>query len=178
MVRFIQTQNGSYIAGSEIVNVREIDSFVCSITTRNGDHHTVEDSADNIISILEERLEVIPASPGHNAIRRIFSKEEDKWTYETRPIIGWMRYPHVMYDQDKSNVGYPRACLIFMDRFNLKRILFKTPLQNIAAIRAKEKLGFRYIGEEIISFGIIRDDTRAKVFELTKPEAEKLISRP
>jgi RimJ/RimL family protein N-acetyltransferase len=77
-----------------------------------------------------------------------------------------------------ARVTYPRACLIFVDRFNLKRILFKTPIQNIAAIRAKEQLGIRCIGEEIIDFGIVKDGTRAKVFELTKPETEKLISRP
>jgi RimJ/RimL family protein N-acetyltransferase len=76
-----------------------------------------------------------------------------------------------------AKITYPKACLIFMDRFNLNRILFKTPIQNIGAIRVKEQLRIRYIGEEIISFGVIRDGTRAKVFELTRPEAERLICR-
>jgi RimJ/RimL family protein N-acetyltransferase len=80
-----------------------------------------------------------------------------------------------MRGKGTARVTYPRACLIFMDRFNLKRILFKTPIQNIAAIRAKEKLGIRCIGEEIIDFGIIKDGTRAKVFEVTRPELERLI---
>lgn len=75
-------------------------------------------------------------------------------------------------------VSYPKACHIFMDRFNLKRILFKTPVQNIGSLRVKEKLGIRQIGEEIIGFGIVRDGTLAKVFELTRQEeallAEKL----
>jgi RimJ/RimL family protein N-acetyltransferase len=73
----------------------------------------------------------------------------------------------------KCGVGmssYPLACRIFMERFNLKRILFKTPIQNIGAIRVKEKLGIRNIGEEIIEFGIIKAGTRAKVFELTCEE--------
>jgi RimJ/RimL family protein N-acetyltransferase len=77
-----------------------------------------------------------------------------------------------------ARITYPRACLIFMERFNLKRILFKTPIQNIAAIRVKEQLGIRCIGDEIISFGIIRDGTRAKVFEVTRPEVERLLEFP
>mgnify|MGYP001584581062 CR=1 FL=1 len=68
---------------------------------------------------------------------------------------------------------YPKACKIFMQRFNLKKILFKTPIQNISAIRVKEKLGIRFVGEEIIDFGIVRAGTRAKVFELTKEEVDK-----
>jgi RimJ/RimL family protein N-acetyltransferase len=76
-----------------------------------------------------------------------------------------------------ARITYPIACRIFMERFDLKRILFKTPIQNTAAIRVKEQLGIRYIGEEIIRFGVIRDGTRAKVFELTRPEAERLICR-
>lgn len=74
-----------------------------------------------------------------------------------------------------ARITYPKACLIFMERFGLSRILFKTPIQNIAAIRVKEKLGIRCIGEEIVSFDIIRDGTRAKVFELTRQEAERLV---
>jgi hypothetical protein len=77
-----------------------------------------------------------------------------------------------------ARVTYPRACLIFIDRFNLRRILFKTPVQNTAAISVKEQLAIRCTGEAIINFGITRDDTRAKVSELTKPEVERLIGRP
>ncbi len=76
-----------------------------------------------------------------------------------------------------GRITYPKACLIFMNRFDLKRILFKTPIRNIAAVRVKEDLDIRCIGEEIIDFGIIRDGTRAKVFELTRPEAERLSCR-
>lgn len=68
--------------------------------------------------------------------------------------------------------SYPLACRLFLDRFDLKRILFKTPAQNTGAIRVKEKLGIRCTGEEIIDFGVIRAGTLAKVFELTREEAE------
>jgi len=68
--------------------------------------------------------------------------------------------------------SYAKACRIFMDRFSLNRIIFKTPKQNTGAIRVKEKLGIRCIGEERIGFGIIRENTPAKVFELTRAEVE------
>jgi len=68
-------------------------------------------------------------------------------------------------------LSYPKACRVFFERFNLKKILFKTPLQNGGAIRVKEKLGIRVVGEETIGFGIIKEGTRAKVFELTREEA-------
>lgn len=67
-------------------------------------------------------------------------------------------------------ISYQMACRVFMERFHLTKILFKTPIQNTGAIRVKEKIGIRCIGEETIGFGIIRDGTRAEVFELTKEE--------
>jgi hypothetical protein len=76
-----------------------------------------------------------------------------------------------------ARITYPIACRIFMERFDLKRILFKTPIQNAAAIRVKEQLGIRCIGEETIDFGIVRDGTKANVFELTRPEAERFVCR-
>jgi RimJ/RimL family protein N-acetyltransferase len=69
---------------------------------------------------------------------------------------------------------YPMACKRFLKRFNLKRILFKTPIQNTGAIRVKEKLGIRFIGEELVDFGIIKAGTRARVYELTKEEVDTL----
>jgi hypothetical protein len=69
--------------------------------------------------------------------------------------------------------SYIRAARVFMERFALKKILYKTPIQNIGAIRVKEKLGIRCIGEELIGFGIIKEGTQAKVFELTREELEQ-----
>lgn len=69
--------------------------------------------------------------------------------------------------------SYPKACRIFLERFDLKKIVFKTPLRNVGAIRVKEKLGIRQIGEEVIGFSIIRDGTPAKVFEWTREEIER-----
>lgn len=73
--------------------------------------------------------------------------------------------------------SYPLACKLFIERFGLKRVLFKTPAQNAGAIRVKEKLGIRCIGEEVVGFGIVRDGTLAKVFELTAPELDFILKR-
>ncbi|TAJ69308.1 MAG: hypothetical protein EPO42_15640 [Gallionellaceae bacterium] len=70
--------------------------------------------------------------------------------------------------------SYPLALKIFFERFNLKQILFKTPAQNIGAIRVKEKLKIRCTGEEIIGFSVIKDGTLAKTFALTRAEADAL----
>jgi RimJ/RimL family protein N-acetyltransferase len=70
-----------------------------------------------------------------------------------------------------AECSYPQACRVFLQRFDLKRILFKTPAQNVGAIRVKEKLGIRFIGEELVDFGVIRPGTLAKVYELTREEA-------
>ncbi len=70
--------------------------------------------------------------------------------------------------------SYPLACRLFLRRFDLMRILFKTPARNTGAIRVKEKLGIRFVGDELVDFGVIRAGTPAKVFELTREEAEAL----
>lgn len=64
-----------------------------------------------------------------------------------------------------------------MARFKLKRIVFKTPAQNAASIRIKEKLGIRYLGEETVGFGIVKEGTLAKVFEVTREEADFLVAQ-
>jgi RimJ/RimL family protein N-acetyltransferase len=69
--------------------------------------------------------------------------------------------------------SYPKACRVFLDRFDLKKIAFKTPVGNSGAIRVKEKLGIREVGEEVISFSIVKDGTLARAFELTRAEVER-----
>jgi RimJ/RimL family protein N-acetyltransferase len=65
---------------------------------------------------------------------------------------------------------YPMACKVFFDSFCFQRIIFKTPINNLGAIRVKEKLGLKILGEEVlIGKGIVKDGTRVKVFEM-RPE--------
>lgn len=71
-----------------------------------------------------------------------------------------------------AQISYMKACKIFIERFSFKRILFKTPVRNIGAIKVKEKLGIRCIGEEEINFGFIKEGTKAKVFELRREDLQ------
>lgn len=73
-----------------------------------------------------------------------------------------------------AELSYPLACRLFLERFDLKRILFKTPVQNQGALRVKEKLGIRFIGEEIFDHAILKAGTLGRVYELTREEAERL----
>lgn len=73
--------------------------------------------------------------------------------------------------------SYPLACQFFMNRFCLKRIWFKTPIQNTGSIRVKQKLGIREVDEEIINFGVVKEGTRARVFELLPGELEFLLRK-
>lgn len=80
-------------------------------------------------------------------------------------------------DMRRKGLGphtYPIACGIFMKRFQLKRILFKTPVQNTGAIRVKEKLRIRFIGQQLLEFGIVKAGKQARVYELTKDECVAL----
>lgn len=83
-------------------------------------------------------------------------------------------WDHDMRNKGIAKTSYPLACAVFMQRFKLQKILFKTPQQNTGALRVKEHLGIRYVRDETVNFGIIRDGTVAKVFELTANELQHL----
>lgn len=71
--------------------------------------------------------------------------------------------------------SYRLAARLFIDRFDLRKIVFKTPAQNPGPNRVKEKLGIRCGGEETLrDFNILRDGLLVRVWELTREEAEKL----
>lgn len=74
-----------------------------------------------------------------------------------------------------GSVSYPLACEIFMERFQLQRIIFKTPVTNRGAIRVKEKLGIRAIGEDVASSSLLRDGTPLRVFELRRDELSEIL---
>lgn len=71
--------------------------------------------------------------------------------------------------------SYGLALKLFVNRFQLKKILFRTPAHNLGPNRLKEKLGIRCIGEEVFSnYGILKDGTRARIWEITREELEQL----
>ena len=83
-------------------------------------------------------------------------------------------HAHIFFEKFRGKgvalISYRLACEEFFKRFNLKKVVFKTPAQNIPAIKVKQKLGVPKIGEEIIDFGIIKAGTKAQVFEWTREE--------
>lgn len=76
-----------------------------------------------------------------------------------------------------SSVTYPLACEVFFRRFRLKKIFFRTPSMNIAAIRVKEKLGIRCTGEEPFESVLALPGLTAKCFELTPEELAGILGR-
>jgi hypothetical protein len=63
---------------------------------------------------------------------------------------------------------YPRAAKVFMERFGLKELTFKTPMLNHAANRIKEKLGIRPCGEEMLTYPFMIPGQTAKVYRLSR----------
>jgi RimJ/RimL family protein N-acetyltransferase len=77
--------------------------------------------------------------------------------------------------QGLSTFAYPMACNVFFERFGFKKIIFKTPVNNLGALRVKEKLGISVLGEEVLNgFGLIKDGTRVRIFELHSSEICKI----
>lgn len=70
-----------------------------------------------------------------------------------------------MRGQGVAAISAPLACEAFAKRFNLAKILAKVPAQNSFAIDSLERNGIPCKGEEVISNGIVKDGTVAKVFE-------------
>jgi RimJ/RimL family protein N-acetyltransferase len=67
----------------------------------------------------------------------------------------------------------PKAFKVFFERFRLKRLVFKVPAQNGAALRVLGKLGIRSTGEGAMEAGLYRKGLPSKLFELTAVELAK-----
>jgi hypothetical protein len=88
-------------------------------------------------------------------------------------------HAHV-WDQSARRIGlctytYPRAAMIFMDRFSLKELLFKTPSLNPGANRIKQKLGIECTGEESISYPFMLPNLTARVYRLSRESLGSLL---
>jgi hypothetical protein len=70
---------------------------------------------------------------------------------------------------------YPRAAQLFMDRFSLGQMLFKTPTSNVAANRIKDKLGLRCIGQERITAPFMLEGLTANVYRLDRRDVQRLL---
>lgn len=69
--------------------------------------------------------------------------------------------------QGIGTISYVKAMEKFLKELNLKKIIFKTPIQTAAPLRIKEKLGLKALREEVLDWPQLRPGTRALVFEVT-----------
>ncbi len=76
-----------------------------------------------------------------------------------------------------GSVSLPIAAKIFIERFKLKRLMFKIPLQNAGGLRVLEKLQIREVGKETLNLGIVKAGTAARAFELKASEVDDLLNR-
>ena len=61
---------------------------------------------------------------------------------------------------------YPMAGIYFIEKFHLKRIVYNTPRTNEKAVKLKEKIGYRAIGEgKANNSGLLVDGTEVVFFE-------------
>lgn len=70
---------------------------------------------------------------------------------------------------------YPRACKIFFDRFQLQKIVFKTPVDNLGANLLKKKLGMKPIEKIKLCEGPVKDGTVANVYVLFSEEIDSIL---
>jgi len=77
-------------------------------------------------------------------------------------------WDYKMRGQGLGSYTYPRACRIYMDRFNLKKIRFISPTLNKGINQIKEKLRLKCLGEVEMTAPILIKGTRGYIYELTK----------
>lgn len=76
-----------------------------------------------------------------------------------------------------GTISYVKAMEKFFAEFDVRKILFKTPIQNRAPMRIKEKLGLLPVGEEIIDWPVLVRPLPTKVFEVTRAQLPDLRRR-
>lgn len=100
---------------------------------------------------------------------------------DVRPGESGVLHAHYWNEGDRGRglgtCSYLLASSLFMARFGLKEILFKTPKSNIPANRIKEKLAIPKIGEMILDSPIARPNVLTNVYSLTKDHLDLLLKQ-
>lgn len=73
-----------------------------------------------------------------------------------------------------GQVSSIKAAELFMEEFNLKEVLAKVPLKNVAPLKLMEKLGLPAAGTEIIDWPLLTGPMEAKVFRATAEDLQRL----
>lgn len=104
--------------------------------------------------------------------------------------IGYHKLSHIHFGQHgifhahiireeyrKKGIGaftYPRALRIYFDRFNLKKILFKTPAHNIGPNKVKQKMGIQFLRQEKTDYPLHPDGMLVNVYEISRDQMPAL----
>jgi len=76
--------------------------------------------------------------------------------------------------QGLGTYTYPRACRIFLDRFQLQKIRFESPCMNPAIHAIKSKLNLSPISEAVMDQSQMIEGTTAKVYEINRNDLDRL----
>lgn len=76
-----------------------------------------------------------------------------------------------------GTISYVLAIEKFLTEYGYKEVIFKTPKQNIAPMKIKEKLGLTPIGEEVIDWPQLLKPLPVKVFRATQAQLPSLKAR-
>lgn len=76
-----------------------------------------------------------------------------------------------------GTVSYVLAMEKFLTEYGYQEVIFKTPEQNIAAMKIKEKIGLAPIGEEVIDWPQLVQPLPVKVFRVTRSELPLMKNR-
>lgn len=74
--------------------------------------------------------------------------------------------------QGIATQSYPLAIRDFFRMHGLEKIVFKTPAQNTGALKVKERLGLKQVGQEISQYGLLQTGTVLCVYEITPLQLE------
>ena len=76
-----------------------------------------------------------------------------------------------------GTVSYVLAIEKFIIECGYEEVIFKTPIQNTAPMKIKEKLGLQPVGEEVIDWPQLVHPLKVKVFRVTRSDLPKLKAR-
>ncbi|MBI4405985.1 MAG: GNAT family N-acetyltransferase [Deltaproteobacteria bacterium] len=106
-------------------------------------------------------------------------------------LIGYHKLSHILYGQHgifhahimkseyrNKGVGgftYPRALRVYFDRFNLMKVIFKTPAQNVGPNRIKEKMGLKSLRQEKTDYPLHPDGMIVNIYEIYREQLDTLL---
>ena len=92
MSSFIETNNGSFVASTDIVEVRKGGGKKTIVKTKHDEAYIIGVRAKELISKLEiESGPVIPAEAGYSVAFLCKEEGDEEWRVTLSPVVGWSR---------------------------------------------------------------------------------------